>query len=287
MDLVRRKSAKPSLMQKKIIFEFMRSNPQFRDAKLGKTITQEERSKKWEQLGKRLNEVEGARKTWAQWRKVWQDMRSSLKLKYLQDLRKQGGEVEELENDGISALRRLLGNDQKALLEMLGLKRLKPGAPPPTKYRKRTRKKLDDIVVKKKESQCQKSEKESLVLKEEPNTSFEDTYVASDPEDDPIATADDAFSDLDEAVQMSPHRVIFDEDDAFRERLGSMEQDVDERKESVADEPSPLVRIAQELMKTFKEQAEAEEKFRQEQLRLMREQTEAIKSIANSLQNRK
>ncbi|EFN80913.1 hypothetical protein EAI_11606, partial [Harpegnathos saltator] len=63
------------------IAEFMRKHPELHSGKFSATFTFKHAQKLWEKVTAELHEIPGAQKEWKQWRKTWQDMRSSIKAK--------------------------------------------------------------------------------------------------------------------------------------------------------------------------------------------------------------
>ncbi|XP_011858776.1 PREDICTED: uncharacterized protein LOC105556303 [Vollenhovia emeryi] len=59
----------------------MRKHPELQSGKFSATFTFKHTQKLWEEITTELHQIPGAVKDWKQWRKTWQDMRSSTKAK--------------------------------------------------------------------------------------------------------------------------------------------------------------------------------------------------------------
>ncbi|XP_071582266.1 uncharacterized protein [Temnothorax nylanderi] len=67
--------------QKNLLVEFMRKHPELQSGKFSATFNYKHAQKLWEKVTAELHKIPGAQKEWKQWRKTWQDMRSSTKAK--------------------------------------------------------------------------------------------------------------------------------------------------------------------------------------------------------------
>lgn len=93
-DNSKSRSSKFTAVQKEAMVDFMELNPKLRRGKFDKEFTFEMAEKLWQELTNFLNGLPGSRKNNKQWRKTWQDLKTTVKAKSSSDnidLNKTGG----------------------------------------------------------------------------------------------------------------------------------------------------------------------------------------------------
>ncbi|KAI4463379.1 hypothetical protein MML48_4g00013344 [Holotrichia oblita] len=78
---LKRKSSHPSNNQKKIMIEFLKKHYNLVSGKFSNNFTYKDAERLWQELTNILNSMPGAQKSWKNWRKTWQDLRSRTKCK--------------------------------------------------------------------------------------------------------------------------------------------------------------------------------------------------------------
>ncbi|KAK9680541.1 Myb/SANT-like DNA-binding domain [Popillia japonica] len=77
----KRKSSHPSSNQKMMTMEFLKKNPQLISGKFSSNFSYKDAENLWVELAGVLNSMPDSEKTWKNWRKTWQDLRSRTKTK--------------------------------------------------------------------------------------------------------------------------------------------------------------------------------------------------------------
>ncbi|XP_045500595.1 myb/SANT-like DNA-binding domain-containing protein 3 [Colias croceus] len=65
--------------QKKKLIELMTKHPELISCKVTQDFNYKDSQKLWQNIANECNSIQGARKTWRQWRKTWHDLRSKTK----------------------------------------------------------------------------------------------------------------------------------------------------------------------------------------------------------------
>ncbi|XP_018397679.1 PREDICTED: uncharacterized protein LOC108781168 [Cyphomyrmex costatus] len=81
LNAVQKRCAYINEEQKNLLIEFMQKHPELQSGKFSATFTFKHAQKLWEKATDELHKIPGAVKSWKQWRKTWQDIRSSTKAK--------------------------------------------------------------------------------------------------------------------------------------------------------------------------------------------------------------
>ncbi|XP_075980153.1 uncharacterized protein LOC142979224 [Anticarsia gemmatalis] len=68
--------------QKKKLLEFITKHPELISCKVTQDFNYRDSQKLWVSIANECNSIPGARKTWRQWRKTWQDLRSKTKKRH-------------------------------------------------------------------------------------------------------------------------------------------------------------------------------------------------------------
>lgn len=68
--VARKRTRKFSLQQKLALVEFLKEHPQLVSGKIDSSFRREDARRLWVTVTKIMHEIPGARKNWAQWRKV-------------------------------------------------------------------------------------------------------------------------------------------------------------------------------------------------------------------------
>ncbi|CAB3230598.1 unnamed protein product [Arctia plantaginis] len=78
----RKRCVYPTAKQKKKLLEFMTKYPDLALGKLTPTFKYNDAQKLWVIVANECNAIPGSRKTWRQWRKTWQDIKSKTKKRH-------------------------------------------------------------------------------------------------------------------------------------------------------------------------------------------------------------
>lgn len=76
------RSVYPTAKQKKILIEMVAKYPDLVSCKVRQGFNYTDAHKLWQNIATECNAIPGARKTWKQWKKTWQDIRSKIKRRH-------------------------------------------------------------------------------------------------------------------------------------------------------------------------------------------------------------
>ncbi|XP_061718778.1 uncharacterized protein LOC133526253 [Cydia pomonella] len=83
MERQRQRCVYVTARQKKKLLELIGKNPELLSTNIRQGFSYKECQKKWQNIATECNSIAGAKKTWRQWRKTWQDLRSKTKKRNL------------------------------------------------------------------------------------------------------------------------------------------------------------------------------------------------------------
>ncbi|XP_068617938.1 uncharacterized protein [Battus philenor] len=78
----KRRSIYVTARQKKKLIELMTKHPELISCKVTNDFKYKDSQTIWQNIANECNSIPGAKKTWRQWRKTWQDLRSKTKKKH-------------------------------------------------------------------------------------------------------------------------------------------------------------------------------------------------------------
>ncbi|KAK4882318.1 hypothetical protein RN001_005637 [Aquatica leii] len=75
------KRGKVSEWQKQVLLQFLEDNPNVKSGKFSANFTYKTAQRSWQTIAEQLNAIGPVQKSWCQWRKTWQDMKTKAKTK--------------------------------------------------------------------------------------------------------------------------------------------------------------------------------------------------------------